>query len=187
MRKRAYGEKGVKVDSLSGRTALPQKTYPHFFLAVVILVIVFAALMGSRLILQAKDSLVVESVDTLSNTFGEASRNGGLPEYGEEGIDRYSSDLAASFYEEVAPTDTFVRSWASDDGHVVGLSSGLEDTDFFALLRSGLEKRGWLMVESGSDVMGSFMKKEGVYSWVFVQCVSQDDGSMAVVTLTEGP
>lgn len=66
-------------------------------------------------------------------------------------------------------------------GRVIGFSMAAGPEAAFASLARELEGRGWTPVASGMDAAGSFVKKEGKMTWLFVSCTGVAGQTSAVV------
>lgn len=77
-----------------------------------------------------------------------------------------------------------------DDVHVgarervVGFETDGQPDNVFSVLSERLANRGWTPIESGLDTGGTFVKKEGVYVWIFVSCMGMGDETSVVVQCT---
>lgn len=64
---------------------------------------------------------------------------------------------------------------------VVGFETDGQPDAVFSILSERLANRGWMPVESGLGTGGTFVKRGGVYVWIFVSCMGVGDGTSVVV------
>jgi hypothetical protein len=93
----------------------------------------------------------------------------------------YETEPPGGFEDEIAATAS-EEVWADGESQVVGwVLPGSAETVFDGLTR-GLSERGWTQVESGSATMGSFVKEDGSYRWVFLQCLAGGEETFVLVS-----
>lgn len=70
---------------------------------------------------------------------------------------------------------------ATEDGSVVGFTAPGDAQAAFSLVVQRMEESGWIVVPSGSDQAGSFVKGEGRLGWAFATCLAVGDATSVVV------
>lgn len=85
------------------------------------------------------------------------------------------------FEEEVVPLGGRADVRVGAGGSVVGFSGQADAEREFAMLADELGRRGWTPVDSGRDDCGSFVKKDGKFTWLFVSCVQAGEATSVVV------
>lgn len=89
--------------------------------------------------------------------------------------------LPEGFEAEALPLDGRDEVRIDATGCVIGFSMADAPEAAFASLTRELEGRGWTPVASGMDAAGSFIKKEGKMTWLFVSCTGVAGQTSAVV------
>lgn len=96
------------------------------------------------------------------------------------------TELPEGFESEVLDLSQAEGLRVAAEGTVVGFSLQGDASDAFAQLSEQLQARGWSAVESGRPDCGSFVKDDGVYTWLFVSCTQVGDGVSAVLQCPKG-
>lgn len=95
----------------------------------------------------------------------------------------FESDTPAWFEAELFSTDAVVECFSGADGSIWGFVVEGDAADRFADVRSQMEERGWVQVESGVEACATFVREEGEIRWSLVSCSSADDLTTIVVQL----
>ena len=74
-----------------------------------------------------------------------------------------------------------IRLNATED--VLSYVENLDAEKAFSNLKEKLINKGWTYIESNSDVIGSFIKKGGIYNWLSVSCIEQGQQSIIVIQM----
>jgi len=93
-----------------------------------------------------------------------------------------SDRLPAGLREEIFPLDGFFDVRVSNGGGVIGLLTHEGAETVMARCCAGLSAKGWTQVASGQGTCASFVKAQGVFTWLLISCVEIDgDTSVLVV------
>ena len=96
----------------------------------------------------------------------------------EEARKRTSSKV---FNDEVIDVSVYLAVFVNDDGSIVSFLRTEPPQQAFASIVDELRSKGWVYLESGSRMTGSFVKSSGCYRWVFVSCVSVSGQTSVVI------
>lgn len=83
--------------------------------------------------------------------------------------------LPSRFTAEVIGRDGFEEAFFTVNGSVVGFIGSGTAADTFSRISDELIGKGWVRIESGQAVMGTFVKVDGMYTWVMVSCTEAAD------------
>lgn len=95
----------------------------------------------------------------------------------------FKAGIPAWFEAELFSTDAAADCFAGVDESVWGFVVEGDAADCFADVRSQMEERGWIQVESGVEACATFVREEGEIGWALVSCSSVDDLTTIVVQL----
>ena len=158
--------------------------YPRFYFAVAIV----ACLLGSAV---AVDGVV----DTQGGSscvepfeFNNASIASRIAagDYYEGEMGPFEDEAPEGFIAEVADAASAERVYVAAEGSVVALEMGVERQRIARFVRSQMEARGWVLIESGSEMRFSAVKKNGSYRWAYVDVSGGEERSMATFVLRDG-
>ena len=91
-----------------------------------------------------------------------------------------SARLPAGFEEELFPLTGFYDVRVSQAGGVIGLLSHEPVHEVMEALDRELASRGWAKAPSGQEGCASYVKAEGVYTWLLIAC-TEVDGDVSVL------
>lgn len=96
-------------------------------------------------------------------------------------------EVPSTFLEEVIDVSNCSAVYVNNDGSIVGFSKVEPAQQTFLEIADELRSKGWVFVESGSRLAGSFVKSSGRYQWVFVSCTPvSGQTSVVVQTVSHG-
>lgn len=78
-------------------------------------------------------------------------------------------ELPTEFVEEIFPLDIFYEVQVSLGGGVGGFLSHDSAEEVVQFCEDELLGRGWTKVESGRTTCASFVKNQGIYTWLLIQ------------------
>ena len=93
--------------------------------------------------------------------------------------------VSGQFVDECFDPNLFGEAHSSVDGGVVGIMSELEASDLFDACAQRLKSRGWLQLEGGTPLRGTFLKEGGKLRWVYLDVMEVSGSSVAVFVLEE--
>lgn len=93
----------------------------------------------------------------------------------------YEGRLLEGFQEEVVSLGSRSSVRVGAEGSVVGFVEQGLATEAFSALASDLQERSWRTVDSGRSDCGSFVKEEGSFTWLFVNCVQVGEETSVVI------
>lgn len=91
--------------------------------------------------------------------------------------------LPGKFEEEVLSLSSYFDVQVSQKGKVVGFYSQEQPLKVFKDCSLLLANNGWVKVESGQESAASFIKESGVYTWLYLSCVSISNETAVVIQL----
>lgn len=92
----------------------------------------------------------------------------------------YNQEVSEEFEKEVmslADLDALVDA----DGLTVGFTSDLSLDATRVFLEESLEQKGWIAIESGNELLMTFVKDTGSLCWLSATCVKVQDGTSVVI------
>lgn len=97
----------------------------------------------------------------------------------------YSSNLPANFLHELSNIYEIGASniKVSDTKKVIGFELNYDAKKSFSIIKDELKKNNWTFFESGSECLGSFSKKGGIYNWALINCTNISNTTSVVITL----
>ncbi len=96
----------------------------------------------------------------------------------------FEDSLPEGFEEEVFSLAYRSEVRVANDGGIVGFCEVGDAAEVFGSLSSLLEEGGWLAIESEQPACGSFLKSEGQYTWLFVNCTQAGSLTSVVIFTT---
>lgn len=87
---------------------------------------------------------------------------------------KYSSDVPTDFNWEVLDVASVggFDIKVSDNQKIVGFSLPFSAENSFDLIKNKLTDNNWKCVDSGNKLNSTFVKEEGNYKWLFLNCVA---------------
>ncbi|MDO5329396.1 MAG: hypothetical protein Q4E88_04815 [Coriobacteriia bacterium] len=98
---------------------------------------------------------------------------------------KYSKNLDDCFKEEVVSPESVgaLDVKVSDEGKIVGFNLPVKASFAFKTLKTNLESKSWKYVNSGDDTKATFYKTEGIYTWLFLNCIDISSQTSVVITV----
>lgn len=112
----------------------------------------------------------------------------------DKGILRLDPDKVLARFDQDAPNSfnaEVLDGWGdwhslSDDGVIAGCVLPCDRISAIGEIRSLLEERGWRTVPSGQEAVLTFIKGEGEFRWLMLNCESVGAGTSVVVNARRG-
>ncbi|MEG0323910.1 MAG: hypothetical protein RR547_01550 [Raoultibacter sp.] len=120
----------------------------------------------------ASGAASVDAQSALSGVFEEGSHVSG-----------YSDQLPEGFSNEVIDGDGFDEVLVAEGGSVLGFVGSGSATGTFSRVSDELMAKGWLPIGGEQEAMGTFVKKDGTYTWLMLACSGVGDQATAVVQI----
>lgn len=110
----------------------------------------------------------------------------GLLYDGEPWTEGLEGGIPEGFAEEVIPLEGYTDVRVGAAGAVVGFTTAAAPQEAFEAISQTMIARGWTVVSSGSNAVGSFVKAAGFRTWACVTCVQVGDSTSVVVQCAKG-
>ena len=112
----------------------------------------------------------------------------------DKGILRLDPDKVLARFDQDAPNSfnaEVLDGWGdwhflSDDGVIAGCVLSCDRVSAIGEIRPLLEERGWRTVPSGQETVLTFIKEEGEFRWLMLNCESVGVGTSVVVNARRG-
>ncbi len=91
--------------------------------------------------------------------------------------------VSGRFVNECFDPNLLGEAHSSLDGGVVGIMSELAAADLFDACAQRLKSRGWLQLEGGTPLRGTFLKERGGLHWAYLDVTEVSGSSVAVFVL----
>ncbi|MGI6105808.1 MAG: hypothetical protein ACOYD7_06450 [Raoultibacter sp.] len=144
------------------------------FVLVILLVLVFLIELAFSAIPHTRSAESVSPIDEVSLEVIMS----------EVGLDGMRGKVSAEFTEEVLDLSHYSELYVSETESVISFLTSESPESLFAGCTEELCAKGWTRVESGQATASSFVKGEGRYTWLFLDCASIGNDTSALIQLS---
>lgn len=97
---------------------------------------------------------------------------------------KYSADLPNNFCAEVVDVNSINATdvKVSQDEKIVGFNMSLPAEKSFSIIKNKLNEKNWKCIDSSNYNYANFIKDEGEYTWLFINCVDVGGGCSVIFT-----
>lgn len=133
----------------------------RLFKAIVCLGVAIVAVLGIDVLHRSHQTAVISNG-------GSVPRVSFQTVFDQTSSDDHSTVLPDDFEQDYFLLDGFTLTGVTSSGSTIGFECDEEPKVVMERCVQQLKERGWIAVESGQETLGSFVRSEGVHTWLMV-------------------